>query len=54
MFSNAADLARFTIAFMNDGIIEGRSVLKRSTIVALSTGYVDLPGSPSTCDTATG
>jgi CubicO group peptidase (beta-lactamase class C family) len=47
MFSNAADLARFTIAFMNDGIIEGRSVLERSTIVALSTGYVDVPSSSS-------
>ena len=45
MFSNVADLARFTIAFMNDGIIEGRPVLKPSTISALSTGYTDVPSS---------
>jgi D-alanyl-D-alanine carboxypeptidase len=45
MFSNAGDLARFTIAFMNDGIFAGRSVLKPSAIVTLSTGYVDIPSS---------
>jgi CubicO group peptidase (beta-lactamase class C family) len=45
MFSNVSDLARFTIAFMNDGIIDGRAVLKPSAIAALSTGYVDVPSS---------
>jgi CubicO group peptidase (beta-lactamase class C family) len=45
MFSSAIDLARFTIAFMNDGIIEGRAVLKPSAIATLSTGYVDVPSS---------
>ena len=45
MFSNVGDLARFTIAFMNDGIIEGRAVLKPSTISVLSTGYADIPSS---------
>src|SRR5712691_8920192 len=45
MFSNVSDLARFTIAFMNDGIIDGRAVLKPSAIATLSTGYVDVPSS---------
>lgn len=45
MFSSAPDLARFTIAFMNDGIIEGRAVLKPSAISTLSTGYADVPSS---------
>lgn len=43
MFSNAADLARFTIAFMNGGIIDGRTVLTPSAIATLSTGYADIP-----------
>jgi len=45
LFSSATDLARFMIAFMNDGIIEGRAVLKPSTISALSIGYADIPSS---------
>jgi CubicO group peptidase (beta-lactamase class C family) len=45
MFSSAVELARFTIAFMNDGIIEGRAVLKPSEIATLSTGYADVPSS---------
>ena len=45
LISNVTDLARFTIAFMNDGIIDGRAVLKPSTISALSTGYADVPSS---------
>ena len=45
LFSSATDLARFTIAFMNDGIIEGHSVLKPSVINTLSTGYADVPSS---------
>ena len=43
LFSSAPELARFTIAFMNDGIIEGRSVFKPSAISTLSTGYADVP-----------
>jgi CubicO group peptidase (beta-lactamase class C family) len=46
MFSSAAELARFTIAFMNDGVIDGRAVLKPSAIRALSTGYTDIPRHP--------
>jgi len=43
MFSSAVELARFTIAFMNDGIIDGHAVLKPSAIATLSTGYADVP-----------
>jgi len=46
MFSSVTDLARFTIAFMNDGIIDGHAVLKPSVIVTLSTGYTDIPSNP--------
>jgi CubicO group peptidase (beta-lactamase class C family) len=45
MFSSAADLARFTIAFMNAGVIDGHTVLKPSAIAAMSTGYADVPSS---------
>ncbi len=45
MFSSAPELARFAIAFMNDGIIDGRAVFKPSTISTLSTGYADVPSS---------
>ena len=43
MFSSAVELARFTMAFMNDGIIDGHPVLKPSAIATLSTGYADVP-----------
>ena len=46
MFSSAAELARFTIAFMNDGVIDGRAVLKPSAITTLSTGYTEIPSHP--------
>lgn len=44
MFSNVNELARFTIAFMNDGKIEGRPVLSSSVIEALSAPVVAVPG----------
>jgi hypothetical protein len=43
MFSNVNDLARFTIAFMNEGRIEGKQVLSSSLIAALSTPVVSVP-----------
>ena len=46
MFSSVGDLARFTIAFLNDGVIDGRAVLKPSAIRTLSTGYADIPRHP--------
>ena len=44
MFSNVNDLARFTIAFMNGGMIEGKHVLSSSLIDALSNPVVSVPG----------
>jgi CubicO group peptidase (beta-lactamase class C family) len=42
IFSSASDLARFAIAFMNGGKIEGRQVLSPGVIAKLSTGYADV------------
>ena len=42
MFSSVNDLARFTIAFMNDGKIGGKQIIKPSVITKLSTPYADL------------
>jgi CubicO group peptidase (beta-lactamase class C family) len=41
MISNVTDLARFAIAFMNDGRVDGQQVLSPSVIAKLSTPYVD-------------
>ena len=43
MFSSAPDLARFAIAFMNGGRIDGKQVLQPALISKLSTGYVEVP-----------
>jgi CubicO group peptidase (beta-lactamase class C family) len=43
MFANVYDLARFAIAFINQGQIEGAQVLSPSVIAKLSTPYVDAP-----------
>ncbi len=45
MFSNVNDLARFTIAFMNEGRIEGKQVLSSSLIDKLSTPVASVPAS---------
>ncbi len=45
LFSNVAELARFAIAFMNDGVLDGRPALRSSTILTMSTGYADIPSS---------
>jgi CubicO group peptidase (beta-lactamase class C family) len=36
LYSNVSDLARFAIAFMNDGRIDGRQVLSREVIARIS------------------
>jgi hypothetical protein len=41
MISNVTDLARFAIAFMNDGRVDGQQVLSPAVIAKLSTPYVD-------------
>ncbi len=44
MFSSANDLARFAVAFMSGGKIEGKQILPPSVINKLSTAYADIPG----------
>lgn len=44
MFSNVNDLARFAVAFMNGGKIDGKQVLSSSAIAALSTPVAAVPG----------
>lgn len=43
VYTNVSDLARFAIAFMNGGHVEGKQVLSPSLIATLSTPYVDVP-----------
>jgi CubicO group peptidase (beta-lactamase class C family) len=42
MFSSVNDLARFAIAFINGGQIDGRKILMPSAITRLSTAYADI------------
>jgi CubicO group peptidase (beta-lactamase class C family) len=42
-YTNVTDLARFTIAFMNGGRIDGKQVLSPTLIATLSTPYIDVP-----------
>ncbi|MCI0392794.1 MAG: beta-lactamase family protein [Acidobacteria bacterium] len=44
LFSSASDLARFVMAFMNGGRIEGREILTPAVIAKLSTPYIEIPG----------
>jgi CubicO group peptidase (beta-lactamase class C family) len=44
MFSNSHDLARFVIAFMNGGRLEGKQVLDPRVIALMSVPYVTMPG----------
>lgn len=43
LFSNAAELARFAVAFMNDGRIDGKQVLAPAIIRAMSTPHAEMP-----------
>lgn len=42
LFSNVFDLARFAIAFMNGGMLDGVQVLAQAVIERLATPYVDV------------
>jgi CubicO group peptidase (beta-lactamase class C family) len=44
IFSNVTDLSRFVIAFMNDGLIDGRQVLSPAVIRRMSTPRAKIPG----------
>jgi CubicO group peptidase (beta-lactamase class C family) len=46
-YSSVLDLARFAIAFLNDGKIEGKQVLPRAVIAKLSTPFVPMHSSPN-------
>lgn len=43
MFSNMNDLARFVIAFLNDGAVDGKRVLDPKVIAMLSTPHAPFP-----------
>ena len=45
LFSSVEELSRFTIAFMNDGRIDGRQVLSPTLIATLSSPHADIPES---------
>jgi CubicO group peptidase (beta-lactamase class C family) len=45
-FTTASDLARFAVAFMNNGKVEGKQVLLPAMIAKLSTPYVAMHSSP--------
>jgi len=45
IFSSAQDLARFAIAFMNDGNLDGKQVLSPKVIALMSTPHARVPGS---------
>lgn len=44
VFTNVREFARFAIAFVNGGKIEGEQALSARVIAKLSTPYVDIPG----------
>ncbi len=44
LFSSAGELARFAIALMNGGMLEGKQVLPARAVEWMTTGYVRLPG----------
>jgi CubicO group peptidase (beta-lactamase class C family) len=44
IFSNVNDLSRFVIAFMNDGMIDGKQVVSSAVIRRMSTPRVKIPG----------
>lgn len=48
VFTSAAELARFAIAFLNHGAVDGIQVLPPSLFERLSTPYVDVPTADAT------
>lgn len=44
LFSTAGELARFTMALMQDGELDGKRVLAPTTVQRLTTGYQPIPG----------
>ncbi len=44
LFASAPELARFTIAMMNDGMIDGKQAFSAGAVRRVTTGYVPHPG----------
>jgi len=44
MFSNADDLSRFVIGFMNDGMVDGKQLMSPSFVKAMAAPRVAVPG----------
>lgn len=44
VFTSANDFARFAIAFLNNGKVDGQQILSPTVITKLSTPYVEIPG----------
>jgi CubicO group peptidase (beta-lactamase class C family) len=44
IFSNASELSRFVIAFMNGGRLDGAQVLEPKVIVLMSAPHTSIPG----------
>ncbi|MGZ8845872.1 MAG: serine hydrolase domain-containing protein, partial [Pyrinomonadaceae bacterium] len=44
IFSNIGDLSRWTIAFMNEGKLDGQQILTPSMIKQMSTSHIPVPG----------
>jgi CubicO group peptidase (beta-lactamase class C family) len=47
IFSNTRDLARFVIAFLNDGLLDGKQVLDPKTISLMASPHAEVPGEGS-------
>lgn len=45
LFASARELARFTIAMMDGGMLDGQRVLAEETITRMTTGHMAIPGS---------
>lgn len=45
LFASAAEMARFTIAMMDDGMLEGQRVLAADAVRRMTTGHMAIPGS---------
>jgi CubicO group peptidase (beta-lactamase class C family) len=48
VFSNATDLSRFVMAFLNDGMLESKAALNPKVITVLSTPHAHYPDSKAT------
>jgi CubicO group peptidase (beta-lactamase class C family) len=45
LFASAAELARFTIAMMDGGMLDGQRVLAADAVTRMTTGHMAIPGS---------